>query len=147
MRQTLSAILQVTTAAYSNTGAVILPRAGVRDWIYSRDVAAAVAHLLEREQPILGPINIALGQEWAVADWCALLEQRFPLFRYEIAECASENSINFHGATDRAPLATMRLQDEVGFKAEYGLNAAFTDYLAWIDRHNWLAKRDIRDRV
>lgn len=147
VRQTLSAILQVTAAAYSGADLVTLPRAGARDWIYSRDVAAAVVMLLARAPAVAGPINIALGREWTVTAWCELLQQRFPRFRYEIAERGSENSIDFHSAIDRAPLATTRLEGEVGFKAEYGLNRAFAEYLAWIDGHNWLSKEGSCDRI
>lgn len=136
VRNTLSAILQTTAVALFGGQPCVLPRPGRRDWVYSRDVATAVMKVLSAEGPISGPVNIGLGYEWTVADWCDRLARSFPAFEYRLAEPGEEATVDFHSGSDRPPLAIERLRGEIGFEPRYGLDAAFADYMGWIASHS-----------
>lgn len=135
VRATLSAIFQATATAVSSTATCVLPREGRRDWIYSRDAADAIVQVLAAEGAPSGPVNVGLGHEWTVADWCERLAGHFPQFRYRLAVAGEEPTIDFHGGTDRAPLAIGRLRREVGYEPNHGLDAAFADYMSWVGIH------------
>lgn len=135
VRSTLSPILQVTAAAASGGIIATLPRPGRRDWIYSRDVAAAVHRAVSADAALSEPVNVGLGHEWSVADWCDRLARRFPAFSHRLTTGEERATIDFHGGADRAPLATDRMRRVLGFEPAYGLDAAFDDYMAWIDTH------------
>ena len=133
-RETLSPILQVTALAAEGRTAV-LPRRGRRDWIYSRDVAAALVALLDAPMPMLRVYNVGLGREWSVEDWCAKLVTAFPGFTYCLAGKRTPANIDYQGDRDRAPLAIDRLARDVGFRPRFGLDEAFSDYLDWLSMH------------
>ena len=130
-RGTMSPIWQVMWLARHDTEAV-LPRPGRRDWIYSRDVAAAIGALLERRDTAERIYNLGAGNEWTVEAWCQRLRTRMPSFRYRLAERDAEANVDFHGGADRAPLRVERLGRDVGFRARFGLEAAMDDYIAWL---------------
>lgn len=132
VRGTLSPILQATQHACSKAGPCILPRAGQRDWIYSRDVADAVLRALDAELSP-EPINIGSGREWSVADWCALLAEHCAGFAFHVD--AQNANIDFHGAHDRPPLAVERLRQRLNFEPRFDMRAAFDDYKNWLASH------------
>ncbi len=131
VRDTVSAIFQVMQAAAAGRD-VVLPRPGRRDWIYAPEAAAAVAALLLRDAPCEGAINIGLGAEWSVADWCERLARTRPEFRWRIARPGEPATIDFHGPHDRPALATRRLASEIGFTPRFGLDAACDHYSRWL---------------
>jgi nucleoside-diphosphate-sugar epimerase len=135
VRATLSPIFQTTGIAVSGSGSCVLPREGRRDWIYSRDVAAAVLRAVIADEATPGPVNIGLGHEWTVADWCDRLARRFAGFSYRLSAGGEVATIDFHGAADRAALAIDRLHGSLAFQPNYGLEAAFDDYTGWIGAH------------
>lgn len=132
VRETLSPIWHVTRCAISGQ-AVTLPRPGRRDWIYVRDVAEVVARAMDlpAAEPLV--MNIGLGREWTVADWCERLALRFPHFCWRIGTVADGGRIiDYHGERDRAPLAIKRLRKCLGFTPRFGIDEAFADYMAWL---------------
>lgn len=131
VRDTVSAIFQVMQAAAGGREAV-LPRPGRRDWIYAPDAAAAVIALLLREPRCDGAVNIGLGAEWSVADWCERLALIRPAFRWRIAGPGEPATIDFHGPHDRPALAIRRLMTEIGFTPRFGLGAACDHYSRWL---------------
>jgi nucleoside-diphosphate-sugar epimerase len=132
-RETLSPMLEITAMARCGE-AVVLDRPGRKDWIYSRDVAAAVLRMLDAPNPGCPVYNIGLGSEWAVSEWCAKLAKVYPDFSYAMAgDTTRPVNIDFYGPQDRSPLAVRRLADDLGFSAGFGLDQAFDDYLAWAD--------------
>ena len=60
MRDTISPQAQIVAAMHDRRAA-ILPRPGVKDWIYAPDVAEAVARLIEAERPQHSLYNISSG--------------------------------------------------------------------------------------
>lgn len=135
VRWTLSPIFQATALAASGNNLCLLPRDGRRDWIYSRDVASAVLRVLAADEVGPGPVNVGLGCEWTITDWCDRLARRFSSFSHRLAACGEVAAIDLHGAADRAALAIGRLREALGFRPNYGLDAAFDDYMGWIDAH------------
>lgn len=133
VRETLSPIFQVTRLALAGEAAV-LPRAGPRDWIYSRDVAAAIVALLDAPAPGFDLYNIAPGVTWTVEQWCANLVRQFPRFSYRLAAGPDAANVDFWGERDRAPLAGDRLKSDLGFRAAYGLDKAFADFMQWLKK-------------
>jgi UDP-glucose 4-epimerase len=134
VRATLSPIFQIMQQVFSGTGRsdVILPRTGRRDWIYAPDAAAAVVALLFHPTPYPDAVNIGLGHEWTVTDWCARLATVRPDFKWRLADPADQPTIDFHGPHDRPPLAIRRLTGDIGFMPRFGLEAAFDHYCAWL---------------
>lgn len=104
-----------------------------RDWIYSRDVAAGLATILDRASLPEPVYNLSTGREWTVADWCERLARAFPGFAWRIDPHPGGATVDLHGRFDRPPLATERLVRDSGFDARYELEAAFADYMAWIE--------------
>ena len=128
-RDTLSPLWQATMLARAGEEAV-LEREGLRDWVYGRDIADAAALLLEAERPRCGVYNIGPGEPWTVAEWCRRLQARLAGFRWRVGAPAN---VLLHAARDRNPLAIARLRDEFGWRPRFGLDAAFDDYLAWLE--------------
>ena len=134
VRETLSPIFQVMHLARQATP-VVLPREGRRDWVYARDVAAAIVAVLAAPAPAAKVYNVSSGVEWTVAAWCARLASALPQFSYRIADATAEANVGLWSDRDRAPLAIDRLAEEIGFRPTFGLAAAFDDYLDWLRRH------------
>ncbi|MBM3490086.1 MAG: NAD(P)-dependent oxidoreductase [Alphaproteobacteria bacterium] len=130
-RDTLSPVYQVTMAARQGQEAV-LPRAGIRDWVYARDVGKAVLAALSAAEPPSGPFNVTPSSTFAIADWCQKLGQRYPGFRWRIGP---EASIDYHGPRERSPMSARRIAEGLGWRAEFTADRAFADYMAWLDRN------------
>lgn len=135
VRDTLSPQFQATAAALRREEAV-LDRPGQRDWIYVRDVAEALLAL--RDAAAAPPVvNVGTGREWAVACWCGLLAERFPGFRWRLADRGEPATIALHGDRDRRPLAVERLAG-VGYRSQWRLERCFEDYVEWVAAHREL---------
>lgn len=135
VRETLSPIFQATRAVLCGRRNLVLPRAGRRDWIHGSDVAGAILAVLDRAEPPGGIVDIGLGHEWAVADWCSRLAARFPDLRVRMAGVGETPSLNYHGDADRPPLDITRLEREIGFTPAFDLERGFEDYMSWLSRH------------
>ncbi|MET3505301.1 NAD-dependent epimerase/dehydratase family protein [Halalkalibacter oceani] len=135
VRDTLSAPLQATRLAYLHQKA-FLPRKGPNDWVYSRDIAGAVATILQKTAISSDVLNISSGTSWTVYDWCRKLQTILPDFQYELVQSAEQANISFHGSQDRSPLSIQKLIDDAGYTPAYDLDSAFDDYISWIDRQS-----------
>ncbi len=131
-RDTLSAPLQVTRLALRGEEAV-LPREGNADWVYSRDVAAALVHLLGTTTEH-GVYNVAQGGRWTLAAWCTRLAERLPAFRWRVAKGGEPANVHLYFPHDPASFDVARLV-AAGYRPRFGLDEAFADYMAWLDRH------------
>ncbi len=131
VRDTLSAPMQVTQLAMKDKEA-ILPRQGRRDWVYSRDVAAALVALLNADRPHYDVYNIGPGAEWTIEAWCKKLMEVYPKFSCRFATGRNEANVDYYGPRDRAPFSIKRLVEDIGFKPRFGFQEAFTDYMEWI---------------
>ncbi len=132
VRDTLSAPLQVLQLARERRK-VLLPRAGLRDWLYVRDAAAALAALLDAPS-LKAPdatYNLAAGFEWTVAQWCAEIAAQRPGFDWRIAAGDEAANVSYYASYDRASMSIDRLRADTAFVPRFDLAAAAADYLAW----------------
>jgi nucleoside-diphosphate-sugar epimerase len=130
-RDTLSPILQVTEIARTG-GHAVLPRDDRRDWLYSRDAAAALLQLLDAAAPRERLYNLGSGFVWSLADWCGRLARRYPGFAWSIGHGAG-TPIELHAPRPPAALSQHRFATEFGPAARHDLERAFEDYLTWLE--------------
>lgn len=132
VRDTLSGPLLTSQLALEGKEAV-LSGVGRRDWLYARDLAVALAGLLDAPAPRHELYNLGSGKVWDMQAWCDKLRARHPLFSWRIAGQTEEANVELYEPTRRSPLSTSRLREETGFQARYGLEEAFTDFMEWSD--------------
>lgn len=124
VRDTLSPHCQILAAAVAGEAA-ILPRPGLRDWIYAPDVADAVLAVAGAPSLRHGVYNVSTGRRFTLLDWGTRLSAAFPGFVCRLAEAGEAATIDFHGPSDRAPLAVGRIAGDLGWSAKTdGLESA-----------------------
>ncbi len=116
VRDTLSPHCQILAAAVAGEPA-ILPRPGLRDWIYAPDVADAVLAVTGASTLAHGVYNVSTGRRFTLLDWGTRLAKAFPGFVCRLAEPGEAATIDFHGPTDRAPMAVARIAQDLGWHA------------------------------
>jgi UDP-glucose 4-epimerase len=134
VRDTLSPQAQIL-ATIRQQGEAVLPRSGVKDWIYSSDVADAVTSLIEAPKPKHLLYNISTGREWSALQWGQHLARLHPGFVCRLAEPGETATIDLHGPSDRAPLSVSRLQQEFGWCARFGCAESAIDLSHWWMQH------------
>lgn len=135
VRDTPSPQAQMLTALEQGRAA-ILPRPGVKDWIYAPDVADAVSLLIEARQPQHRLYNISTGVEWPALEWGQQLAALHPGFVCRLTEADETSTIDLHGPVDRAPLSITRLEQEFGWRARFGCAESATALSQWWTQHH-----------
>lgn len=113
----------------------LLPRAGIRDWIYAPDVGAAVAAVLSAPQRLAPVYNVGAGRTASLLEIAQALRQHYPQFAARVAEAPQQATLDLYAPHDRAMLDARRLEADVGFQASRDLAATVAAWLAWLDRH------------
>ena len=134
VRDTPSPQMQIVAALRQKKEAV-LPRPGVRDWIYAPDVADAVALLVEASKPRHGLYNISTGNEWTALQWGQRLADLNPGFVCRLAKPGEASTVALHSDADRAPLSIARMAEEFGWRARFGCADSAADLNEWWMRH------------
>jgi UDP-glucose 4-epimerase len=134
VRDTPSPQMQIWAAQRQGNEA-ILPRPGVRDWIYAPDVADAVALLIEATKPQHRLYNISTGRPWSALQWGQQLAALNPGFVCRLATDGETPTIDLHGDADRAPLSVARLENEFGWRARFGCTDSAEHLNAWSATH------------
>ncbi|HET7888685.1 MAG TPA: NAD(P)-dependent oxidoreductase [Bradyrhizobium sp.] len=134
VRDTMSPQSQIVAALRQRKQAV-LPRPGMRDWIYAPDVADAVTVLVEAAKPKHGLYHISTGQEWTALEWGRHLADLNPGLVCRLAGPGETPNVNLHSDADRAPLSTLRLAEEFGWRARFGCADSAQDLHDWWLRH------------
>jgi UDP-glucose 4-epimerase len=134
VRDTLSPQAQILAAMQAGREAV-LPRPGVRDWIYAPDVAEAVTLLVEAARLKHWLYNISTGAEWSALQWGHELAALHSGFICRLAEAGEAPTIDLHSPADRAPLSVARLAQEFGWRARFGCADSAADLSRWWTRH------------
>ncbi|MGK7865944.1 NAD-dependent epimerase/dehydratase family protein [Falsiroseomonas sp. E2-1-a20] len=127
-RPVASPIMRITEAALRGATVVVADEKP-RDWVYSADVAAGLASVLDHGRAVAAPVHLTpTGGLWSMRDWCGALATRLPglAWRHDPADPRAEPLPN-----DRAPLDPEALATLTGFRAGFGMEAALDDYLAW----------------
>lgn len=131
VRDALSPHHQVLQAALNGEEAV-LPREMRADWIYSRDAAAGIARVCAGEGLRHLIYHVGGGKITDLPTWCRIIAERWPSFRWRIAEAGEPPSVVYGLTADRAPLGLARLTRDTGFAPAYSPEMAAADYLAWM---------------
>jgi len=127
--------LQFQILAEFNRGVpAILPGPGVKDWIYARDAAEAVAVLLEAERPRHRLYNISSGTQWSALQWGEAFAALHPGLQCRLAAPGEKTFIELHGP-DRAPLSVERMAQEFGWRARFGCTDSAADLSRWWTEH------------
>ncbi|WP_372619074.1 NAD-dependent epimerase/dehydratase family protein [Falsiroseomonas sp.] len=126
-RPVASPLLRLTERALAGQRAVVAD-AGPRDFIYSVDVAAGLASLVDHAKPAAQPLHLAPGIVWSLADWCAGLARHVPGFTWKLDRADPEGESASNG---RAPMETEALAALTGFRANFDMERAMEDDLAW----------------
>ncbi|KPF68821.1 short-chain dehydrogenase [Bosea sp. AAP35] len=117
VRDTLSPHCQILAAAVAGEAA-ILPRPGLRDWVYAPDVADAVLAVAGAPALAHGVYNVSTGRRFTLLAWGQRLATSFPGFICRLAEPGEVATIDFHGPSDRAPLTVARIAHDLGWAAK-----------------------------
>jgi nucleoside-diphosphate-sugar epimerase len=133
-RDTMSPQFQTLVHAIEQPGReIVLPRPGLRDWVYASDVAQGVLLLLDAPKLNHEIYNVGSGFRWTVDDWCRRLATRHPGLTHRLSSDPAECTVDLDGPADRGPVAIDRLSREFGYRPRYDLDAAFTDLMGWLD--------------
>jgi nucleoside-diphosphate-sugar epimerase len=133
LRDTLSPLYQAMMAARAGKS-IVLPGPGRRDWMYSRDVGAGLVALLDAPALPDPVYHVSTGQGFAVAEWCALLQQRYPAFGWRIADPRERATIDYFGFGERRPLSVTRFLRDTQFRPNFDAERALVDWMDWLDR-------------
>jgi nucleoside-diphosphate-sugar epimerase len=131
VRDTLSQIYQVTQAALAGR-AVVLERPCVKNWNYARDSAANLLTLLNASELRHRVYNLGSQYAWPLSAWCERLMQRGGAFEFAIGAGRGER-IDLGGPSDGGLLSWQRFSAEFGSAARFDLDAAFADYLQFLE--------------
>jgi UDP-glucose 4-epimerase len=118
VRDTLSPHLQLLAAAEEGRAA-LLPHAGIRDWTYAPDVAAAVLLLAGVERPRHGLHNISRGVTSSVLAFGQALRRHWPRFECRIAEAGETPTVDMQIVGDRGSMDTARLIEDTAGAAVF----------------------------
>lgn len=131
VRDTLSPQFQVLHALLAGESA-ILPREGVRDWLYAPDAAAALEMLIDAAELVHDLYNIGPGERWSVLDWGRALASAMGLPEHfcRLAEQGEAATIDLHAPGDRASMSIDRLRD-AGFKPAYDMATSARHLAEW----------------
>lgn len=124
---------QLAAMAVAGQTAVLTPRDIQRDWIYSRDVAEALATLLAAQKLRHAVYNVSSGIAWQqpIERWCEALQRVFPTFAFRKAD-ADEDANIWYTDRDRGLMDVGRIAQDIGFKPRYSAERAYEAYLDWI---------------
>ncbi|HEX2829139.1 MAG TPA: NAD(P)-dependent oxidoreductase [Burkholderiales bacterium] len=125
---------QLAAMAAAGKRAILTSREIRRDWVYSGDVAQALAGLLLAPSLRYALYNVSSGVAWhaPIARWCDALARTFPRFMFTTAG-ANEDANIWYTDRDRGLMDTGRLEQEIGFAAT-SMETAYAEYLEWIVR-------------
>jgi nucleoside-diphosphate-sugar epimerase len=133
LRDMLGPHWQLAGVAVRGGHAVLPASIPAYTWVYARDVAAGLVHLLDLPSPELRVFNICSGCEWGarITEWCAMLAERFPGFTWSQSDDPSALTIRFSETRPRGRMDIARI-GATGWSPRFGPEAAYADYLEWV---------------
>ena len=102
-------------------------------WVYSRDVAAGLLHLLDMAAPSERVFNVCSGMAGGevIVDWAARLQAAYPAFRWRRSAEAGEVNVRFTETRPRGAMDVSRVA-QTGWRPRFGPGEAYADYAAWL---------------
>jgi nucleoside-diphosphate-sugar epimerase len=133
MRDLIGAHTRIARAALAGEAVVLPEKVPSYHWVYSRDLAAGLLHLLDMKAPPQRVFNICSGINWGaqILDWARMLEAAYPAFRWSQGP---EPTIQFSDAKDRGRNDIARIM-ATGWSPKFLPDAAYADYLSWLAAH------------
>ena len=123
-------------AALRQKKEAVLPRPGVRDWIYAPDVADAVALLVEaRKAQASASTTYRPGMNGRRCNGGSVLLRLNPGLRLPAGQPGEAPTVDLHSDADRAPLSIARMAEEFGWRARFGCADSAADLNEWWTRH------------
>lgn len=116
-------------------GEAVFPKLGETDYIYAPDVASALIALLDASEPAHRLYHLGTGSAWALPQWCALLAQRFPRFRWRESEDWKECNVVPLVPGTRTRFSNRRLAG-LPWKPRFDLAASCDDFVKWLETHH-----------
>jgi nucleoside-diphosphate-sugar epimerase len=115
----------------------VFPPLGPTDYIYAPDLASAIIAVTDAAAPQHRLYHLGTGAAWPLSEWCELLAQRFPTFRWREAESAPDDECNILPLTraQRTRFSNDRLTSDLGWRPRFTLEQALDDFLDWMDKH------------
>jgi nucleoside-diphosphate-sugar epimerase len=128
-RDTMSPVFEATELALRGEQAVFkFDRPS--NWHYGRDAAETLVTLADATAPEHEDYNLGPAEVWAMTDWCARLAERLPGFRYEVG---TPTTVEVYDEREGGRISGTRFAAEFGPTARFGIDAAFEDYMRWVD--------------
>jgi nucleoside-diphosphate-sugar epimerase len=113
----------------------VFPPLGPTDYIYAPDLAAALIALLDAQAPAHRLYHLGMGEAWALPQWCTLLAERCPGFRWRESDRPAECNVLPLSPATRKHFSNRRLLEDLGWRPRFDLAAAADDFLAWLAEH------------
>lgn len=129
VRDLMSAPCQMMFYALQNKNAV-LPKEGATGWVYSIDMALAVAALLDADNLNHYAYNCGGIWNWSIAEFGDEIRRYIPDFAYEISEERKAN-VKFFSILDNGMFDMSRLEKDTGFRPLYDLKKSVDHYIHW----------------
>lgn len=132
LRDTLSPFWQVERLARTGSGAVLPAELPPYDWVYSRDVASGLIHLMDIADPAERVFSVASGQSWdgALLAWCHQLVSAYPGFSWRQSDDAGRCTVRLADTRPRATISIDRIGG-TGWQPRFTPKTALTDYAEW----------------
>lgn len=124
---------QLAGMARARRTAVLPEREIQRDWIYVRDVAAGLIALTYAGAVGHTLYNLSSGVLWErpMETWCRRLKAAYPAFDYRPAGEGEAPNV-WYTDRDRGIMDIGQIEQAVGFRVKYPMEAAYDDFLRGI---------------
>ncbi|MFQ6027177.1 MAG: NAD-dependent epimerase/dehydratase family protein [Dehalococcoidia bacterium] len=106
-----------------------------RDYTYVADIAGGICSVLDAPNLSHFEYNVSAGRWVSLGDIIDALMELRPGIDVVEASPGTGNDVSFGGSRSRMDVS--RLQNDIGFTAEYDLAAGLTAYLRWREEHDF----------
>lgn len=136
VRDTPSPHFQIMQRALKGEPA-LFARRDQRDWTYSRDVAHAVATLIDAPDLGHGLYNMSGNGVESAFDWGQGLADIRPGFECRLIEKGETPTIDLYGPEDRQPMDISRLIADTGYVPQFNTAQSLEDFDSWARLNAW----------
>lgn len=132
-RDTLSPYWKVARLALAGETAVLPSVLPSYAYVYARDAAPALLHLLDIHDPPHRVYNVCSGTDWGavLTHWCDCLAAALPRFEWRQSAEPAEVNVRLGDTRPRGRMDIARLVAS-GWSPRYLHGAAFADYRDWL---------------
>jgi nucleoside-diphosphate-sugar epimerase len=133
LRDTLTPFWHAAAFAQRRQPAVLPATLPPYAYIYARDAAAGLLHLLDLTSPSQRVFNLCSGLDLGplLARWCDVLTEAFPGFTWCMSEDPAAVTVPLNDSRPRGRMDIARLA-ATGFVPRFSPEAAFADYRDWL---------------